>query len=233
VVKKALDRGVPIRIGVNYGSLPRKFQELPDPAEALLAAAEEEVEVLESLSFRTIIVSMKSSDTESTVEANRRFAQRYSYPLHIGITEAGPLIPGIVRSTLALSQLLREGIGSTIRISLSDSPETEIIAARELVTTLGLRKGGVRIISCPRCGRSGFDVQGFLQVVGDRLQQDRRDLTIAVMGCVVNGPGESRHADLGITGSGDKVVLFRKGKIVQTVRPEEAVEAFLKEFENL
>jgi len=233
VVKKALDRGVPIRIGVNYGSLPRKFQELPDPAEALLAAAEEEIEVLESLSFRTIIVSMKSSDTESTVEANRRFAQRYSYPLHIGITEAGPLIPGIVRSTLALSQLLREGIGSTIRISLSDSPETEIIAARELVTTLGLRKEGVRIISCPRCGRSGFDVQGFLQVVGDRLQQDRRDLTIAVMGCVVNGPGESRHADLGITGSGDKVVLFRKGKIVQTVRPEEAVEAFLKEFENL
>jgi len=233
VVKKALDRGVPIRIGVNYGSLPRKFQELPDPAEALLAAAEEEIEVLESLSFRTIIVSMKSSDTESTVEANRRFAQRYSYPLHIGITEAGPLIPGIVRSTLALSQLLREGIGSTIRISLSDSPETEIIAARELVKTLGLRKGGVRIISCPRCGRSGFDVQGFLQVVGDRLQQDRRDLTIAVMGCVVNGPGESRHADLGITGSGDKVVLFRKGKIVQTVRPEEAVEAFLKEFENL
>jgi (E)-4-hydroxy-3-methylbut-2-enyl-diphosphate synthase len=233
VVKKALDRGVPIRIGVNYGSLPRKFQDLRDPAEALLAAAEEEIEVLESLSFRTIIVSMKSSDTESTVEANRRFAQRYSYPLHIGITEAGPLIPGIVRSTLALSQLLREGIGSTIRISLSDSPETEIIAARELVTTLGLRKGGVRIISCPRCGRSGFDVQGFLQVVGDRLQQDRRDLTIAVMGCVVNGPGESRHADLGITGSGDKVVLFRKGKIVQTVRPEEAVEAFLKEFENL
>jgi len=233
VVKKALDRGVPIRIGVNYGSLPRKFQDLRDPAEALLAAAEEEIEVLESLSFRTIIVSMKSSDTESTVEANRRFAQRYSYPLHIGITEAGPLIPGIVRSTVALSQLLREGIGSTIRISLSDSPETEIIAARELVTTLGLRKGGVRIISCPRCGRSGFDVQGFLQVVGDRLQQDRRDLTIAVMGCVVNGPGESRHADLGITGSGDKVVLFRKGKIVQTVRPEEAVEAFLKEFENL
>ena len=233
VVKKALDRGVPIRIGVNYGSLPRKFQDLRDPAEALLAAAEEEIEVLESLSFRTIIVSMKSSDTESTVEANRRFAQRYSYPLHIGITEAGPLIPGIVRSTVALSQLLREGIGSTIRISLSDSPETEIIAARELVTTLGLRKGGVRIISCPRCGRSGFDVQGFLQVVGDRLQQDRRDLTIAVMGCVVNGPGESRHADLGITGSGDKVVLFRKGKIVQTVRPEEAVEAFLKEFESL
>jgi len=233
VVKKALDRGVPIRIGVNHGSLPRKFQELPDPAEALLAAAEEEIEILESLSFRTIIVSMKSSDTESTVEANRRFARLHSYPLHIGVTEAGPLIPGIVRSTIALFQLLREGIGSTVRISLSDSPETEISAARELLTALGLRKGGVRIISCPRCGRSGFDVQGFLKVVGERLLQDRRDLTIAVMGCVVNGPGESRHADLGITGSGDKVVLFRKGKIVQTVRPEEAVEAFLKEFESL
>jgi len=233
VVGKAKDRGVPIRIGVNHGSLPRKFQELSDPAEALLAAAEEEIEILESLSFRTIIVSMKSSDTESTVEANRRFAKEYSYPLHIGITEAGPLIPGIVRSTLALSELLKEGIGSTIRISLSDSPETEILTAKELLTALGLRKGGIRIISCPRCGRSGFDVQGFLKVVGERLQQDQRNLTIAVMGCVVNGPGESRHADLGITGSGDKVVIFKKGKIVQTVRPEEAVEAFLKEFRSL
>ncbi len=176
---------------------------------------------------------MKSSDTESTVEANRRFAKRYSYPLHIGITEAGPLIPGIVRSTLALSELLKEGIGSTVRISLSDSPETEVLTAKELLSALGLRKGGIRIISCPRCGRSGFDVQGFLRLVSDRLQQDQRDLTIAVMGCVVNGPGESRHADLGITGSGDKVVLFKKGKIVQTVRPEQAVEAFLKEFESL
>ncbi|GAB4223414.1 MAG: (E)-4-hydroxy-3-methylbut-2-enyl-diphosphate synthase [Spirochaetales bacterium] len=233
VVSKAKDKGVPIRIGVNHGSLPRKFQDLSDPAEALLASASEEIEVLESLSFRNIIVSMKSSDTESTVEANRRFAKQYSYPLHIGITEAGPLIPGIVRSTLALSQLLKEGIGSTIRISLSDTPETEILAARELLTSLGLRKGGVRIISCPRCGRSGFDVQGFLKIVGDRLQQDPRECTVAVMGCVVNGPGESRHADLGITGSGDKVVLFRKGRIVRTVQPEEAVEAFLKEFENL
>ncbi len=233
VVGKAKDRGVPIRIGVNHGSLPKKFQDLSDPAEALLAAAEEEIEILESLSFRTIIVSMKSSDTESTVEANRRFAKEYSYPLHIGITEAGPLIPGIVRSTLALSELLKEGIGSTIRISLSDSPETEILTAKELLTALGLRKGGIRIISCPRCGRSGFDVQGFLKVVGEKLQQDQRNLTIAVMGCVVNGPGESRHADLGITGSGDKVVIFKKGKIVQTVRPEEAVEAFLKEFRSL
>ncbi|MCX7788792.1 MAG: flavodoxin-dependent (E)-4-hydroxy-3-methylbut-2-enyl-diphosphate synthase [Spirochaetes bacterium] len=233
VVRKAQDKGVPIRIGVNHGSLPQKFQTLPDPAAALLAAAEEEIEILESLSFRSIIVSMKSSDTESTVEANRRFAQRYSYPLHIGITEAGPLIPGIVRSTLALSQLLKEGIGSTIRVSLSDAPETEVLTAKELLSALGLRKGGVRIISCPRCGRSGFDVQGFLKVVGEELQQDGRDLTVAVMGCVVNGPGESRHADLGITGSGDKVVIFKKGKIVHTVRPEEAVETFLKEFRSL
>ncbi len=233
VVTKAKDKGVPIRIGVNHGSLPRKYEDFSDPAEALLAAAEEEIEILESLSFRTIIVSMKSSDTESTVEANRRFATKYSYPLHIGITEAGPLIPGIVRSTLALSELLKEGIGSTVRISLSDSPETEILTAKELLLALGLRKGGIRIVSCPRCGRSGFDVQGFLKVVGERLHQDKRELTIAVMGCVVNGPGESRHADLGITGSGDKVVLFKKGKIVQTVSPAEAVEAFLKEFENL
>ncbi len=233
VVKKALDRKVPIRIGVNHGSLPRKFQDFSDPAKALVAAAEEEIDILESLSFRSIIVSMKSSDTTSTVEANRLFASRHSYPLHIGITEAGPLIPGLVRSTLALSELLKEGIGSTVRISLSDSPETEVLAARELLNALGLRKGGIRIVSCPRCGRSGFDVPGFLEIVGDRLHQDSRDLTVAIMGCVVNGPGESRHADLGITGSGDKVVIFKKGKVVRTVHPEEAAEAFLKELESL
>ncbi|MFQ3619874.1 MAG: flavodoxin-dependent (E)-4-hydroxy-3-methylbut-2-enyl-diphosphate synthase [Spirochaetales bacterium] len=233
VVKKALDRNVPIRIGVNHGSLPRKFQDFSDPSNALVAAAEEEIDILESLSFRSIIVSMKSSDTTSTVEANRLFASRHSYPLHIGITEAGPLIPGLVRSTLALSELLKEGIGSTVRISLSDTPETEVLAARELLNALGLRKGGIRIVSCPRCGRSGFDVPGFLQVVGDRLQQDSRDLTVAIMGCVVNGPGESKHADLGITGSGDKIVIFKKGKVVRTVHPEEAVEAFLKELESL
>lgn len=233
VVRKAQDTGVPIRIGVNHGSLAKKYQELPNPAEALVLAAEEEIEVLESLSFRSIIVSMKSSDTTSTVEANRLFSQRHTYPLHVGITEAGPLIPGIVRSTLALSELLREGIGSTVRISLSDSPDSEVLTARELLTALGLRKGGIRLISCPRCGRAGFDVQGFLQKMSDRLQTDSRDLTIAVMGCVVNGPGESRHADLGITGSGEKVVIFKKGTIVRTVQPEEAVQAFLEEFENL
>jgi (E)-4-hydroxy-3-methylbut-2-enyl-diphosphate synthase len=233
VVKKASDKAVPIRVGVNYGSLPRELQNEPDPAAAMVKAAENEIEVLESLGFTGVIISMKSSDTDSTVRANRLFAQKYPYPLHIGITEAGPLIPGIVRSTLALGELLREGIGSTVRVSLSDSPAAEVLTAREILQALGKRRGGVRIVSCPRCGRSGFDVHGFLQKMQDRLMVMRKDLTVAVMGCVVNGPGEARHADIGITGSGNRVIIFKHGEIVRTVENSAALSAFIEELEDL
>ncbi len=233
VVRKALDRGVPLRVGVNYGSLPKHLQGEKDAAVAMVKAAVEEIEVLESLSFRDVIISMKSSDTESTVKANRMFAEKYDYPLHIGITEAGPLIPGIVRSTLAFSDLLREGIGDTVRVSLSDSPESEVITAREILAVLGKRTGGVRIVSCPRCGRSGFDVHGFLKRMQPMLMALKKDVTVAVMGCVVNGPGEARHADIGITGTGNKVIIFRHGDIVRTVTSAEAERAFIEELEGL
>ena len=233
VTKKAGDRHVPIRVGVNYGSLPKHLLEEKDPALAMVKAAEEEIEVLESLAFRDIIISMKSSDTESTVRANRLFAERFSYPLHIGITEAGPLIPGIVRSTMAFTDLLRADIGNTVRVSLSDTPEAEVITAREILSALGKRKGGVRIVSCPRCGRSGFDVHGFLKRMQPRLFALRKDLTVAVMGCVVNGPGEARHADLGITGTGNKVIIFKHGEIVRTISDTEAAAAFIEELEGL
>lgn len=233
VVRKAADRNIPVRVGVNYGSLPGHLADEPDPAAAMVKAAEEEIEVLESLRFRDIIISLKSSDTESTVRANRLFSERFDYPLHIGVTEAGPLIPGIVRSTLAFSDLLREGIGNTLRVSLSDSPESEVVTAREILSVLGLRREGVKIISCPRCGRSGFDVHGFLGKVQGRLMALKKDVTVAVMGCVVNGPGEARHADLGITGSGNRVIIFRHGKVARTVEESEALAAFLEELEGL
>jgi (E)-4-hydroxy-3-methylbut-2-enyl-diphosphate synthase len=233
VVRKALDRNVPIRVGVNYGSLPRHLAEEKDPAAAMVKAAEEEIEVLESLGFGNIIISLKSSDTETTVNANRLFARRFAYPLHIGVTEAGPLIPGIVRSTLAFSSLLAEGIGNTLRVSLSDTPEAEVITAREILSALGLRKKGVRLISCPRCGRSGFDVHGFLAKTQGKLMALDKNLTVAVMGCVVNGPGEARHADIGITGAGNKVMIFRRGQPVRTVAEEEAIEVFFAELDGM
>jgi (E)-4-hydroxy-3-methylbut-2-enyl-diphosphate synthase len=229
VVHKALDRNVPIRVGVNHGSLPRRLAEEKDAAAAMVKAAEEEIEVLESLGFGNIIISLKSSDTDSTVRANRLFARRFDYPLHIGVTEAGPLIPGVVRSTLAFSSLLGEGIGNTLRVSLSDTPEAEVITAREILSALGLRKKGIRLVSCPRCGRSGFDVHGFLSKTQNRLMALDKNLTVAVMGCVVNGPGEARHADIGITGAGNRVMIFRHGESVRTVAEEDAVEAFFAE----
>ena len=233
LVTKALDKNVPIRVGVNHGSLPKHLVDEKDSALAMLKAAEEEIEALESLGFSNIIISLKSTDTESTVRANRLFTKKFDYPLHVGVTEAGPLIAGIVRSTIAVSQLLLEGIGNTLRISLSDTSEAEVIAAREILMALGHRKKGIRIVSCPRCGRAGFDVHGFLSKNFSRLMSMDKDLTVAIMGCVVNGPGEARHADLGITGAGDKVIIFREGKMLTSFPEKEANEAFFKELESL
>ncbi len=233
VVRKAAARGVPIRIGVNGGSLPQDLRGSDDPAGAMAAAAEREIEVLESLGFRDYLVSLKSSDLHATLEANRRFAASHDVPLHLGVTEAGPLIPGIVKNAVALHALLSEGIGATLRVSLSDSPESEVIAGREILASARRGRPGVNIISCPRCGRAGFDVHGFLARWQDRLYALDRDITVAVMGCAVNGPEEARHADIGITGAGDKAVIFRGGKIVRTISAEEADTVFEEELSRL
>lgn len=229
VVAKARDTGVPVRIGVNGGSLPEDLRDRPDRAAAIVEAAEREVAVFEELGFGDVIVSMKASDVETTLVANRTFASRHDYPLHLGVTEAGPLVQGVVRNAAALVPLLSEGIGSTIRVSLSDSMENEVVAAREILACAGMGRKGVRLISCPRCGRASFDTHAFTARWAPRLYSLGRDVTIAVMGCVVNGPGEARHADLGITGAGDKVVIFRKGAIARTIRPEEADTVFEEE----
>jgi len=229
VVDKARDRNAAIRIGVNSGSLPRDLQDRIDKniragsdpvaerSAALAEAAEREVAVFEELSFDRVLVSMKASTVAETVRCNEVFARKFAVPLHIGVTEAGPLIGGVVKSTLAFSTLLAEGIGSTVRVSLSDTMENEVIAGREILGECGKRKGGVRIVSCPRCGRNGFDVHGFVSRWQTELLSLNRDITVAVMGCVVNGPGEGKHADIGITGAGDSVLIFRHGETVRTI----------------
>ena len=176
---------------------------------------------------------MKASSVEETILANEAFASRSDIPLHIGVTEAGPLIIGVVKSTLAFSTLLKEGIGSTIRVSLSSTPENEVVAGRSILHECGMRQEGVTIISCPRCGRVGFDVHSFIDRWQNELLALKKNITVAVMGCVVNGPGEGKHADLGIAGSGSKVVIFKKGKIVRTIDSEDADKVFREELESL
>ena len=233
VVDKARDTNTAIRIGVNTGSLPKDLQDkiedvrlsngdcIQSRASALAETASREAAVFDEFNFKNVLVSMKASSVEETVLCNQHFARCFDIPLHLGVTEAGPLIGGVVKSTLAFSRLLGEGIGSTIRVSLSDSMENEVIAGREILSECGKRSGGVRIVSCPRCGRNGFDVHGFVSRWQNELLSMRKDITVAVMGCVVNGPGEGKHADIGITGAGDSVLIFLHGVIVRTVSVED------------
>ncbi len=233
VVNKAAGKDAAIRVGVNAGSLPRDLRDQPDVALAMVRAAEEELEVLESLDFRNVLFSLKSSDINTTIKANELFAERYGYPLHLGVTEAGPPIQGAVKNTAALVPLLKKGIGSTIRVSLSGPCEDELVAGREILAAAGHRKRGVNIVSCPRCGRKGFDVHGFIKKVEPRLLSLDEPITVAIMGCVVNGPEEARHADVGITGTGEKALIFRSGKVVRRVANVDAEKAFIEEVENL
>ncbi|MDR0641934.1 MAG: (E)-4-hydroxy-3-methylbut-2-enyl-diphosphate synthase [Treponema sp.] len=242
VLDKAAGRGRPIRIGVNAGSLPQDLRgergNVSRPA-ALVEAAVRELEIFREFGFLNGIVSLKASGISDTINANRLFAEReYSLgggavPLHVGVTEAGPLVAGVVRNTAALLDLLAAGIGDTVRVSLSDSMENEVIAAREILAAAGAAPGGLRIVSCPRCGRNSFDTHGFTARWLPRLYSLSKDATVAIMGCVVNGPGEAREADLGITGAGDRVLLFRHGVVIRTLRPDEADAAFAEELEKL
>jgi (E)-4-hydroxy-3-methylbut-2-enyl-diphosphate synthase len=233
VVLKAQDRGVPIRVGINGGSLPAHLDHEHDVALAMVRAAEEEIEILEGLSFQNIVVSLKCTDVMKTVEANEIFSSRHQYPLHLGVTEAGPLIQGMVKNTVALATLLSKGIGDTIRISISDTMENEVIAGKNLLETLGLKKRGLGIVSCPMCSRSAFNVADFVRKLGERMPPIDKEITIAVMGCPVNGPGEAKSATLGITGAGKYAVIFKEGKIVKKVKLETALDEFIKEIESI
>lgn len=238
VVDACRDNGVAIRIGINSGSLPQDLQKkiaegTITRAQGLCETAVREAEVFNRLNFDQYVVSMKSSDVKETIDCNRFYAQKYNNPLHLGVTEAGPLIGGIVKSTMAFYTLLNEGIGDTIRVSLSSSPENEILAGLNILKECGKRRQGVNLVSCPRCGRIGFDVHSFVERWQNRLLSMDKQITVAIMGCVVNGPGEGKHADLGIAGAIDKVIIFKKGKIVRTVKPEDADNAFEEELNSL
>ncbi len=233
VVVKAKDRDVPIRVGVNSGSLSFKLRGMKDTAAAMLKAAEEELGICEQYNFKNIIFSLKSSDTHTTIRANTLFSERYRYPLHLGVTEAGPLIPGIVKNTAALYTLLREGIGDTIRVSLSADSIEEIEAAKAIIKTAGYQTCEPDIISCPTCGRTVFPVKDFYEKIKDKVGKLHKDVTIAIMGCLVNGPGEARLADLGITGSQKHVIIFKKGEVIRRELIENAVSVFLEELDKI
>ena len=238
VVEACRENGAAIRIGINSGSLPKALQEQIAEgkitrAQGLCETAARESQIFEDLKFDQYVVSMKSSDVKETIECNRYYAQKYNNPLHLGVTEAGPLIGGIVKSSIAFSTLLAEGIGNTIRVSLSSSPENEVVAGINILKECGKRPGGVNLVSCPRCGRIGFDVHSFVSRWQNKLLSMDKNITVAVMGCVVNGPGEGRHADLGIAGTADKAIIFKKGKIVRTIDAKDADKVFEEELNSL
>lgn len=234
VVSAASDKAIPIRVGVNAGSVSRKLLEKyhhPTP-EALVESAAEHIDILEGLKFREIKVSLKASNVPTTVEAYRLFSRRFRYPLHIGISEAGPSFTGIIKSSVGLGILLSEGVGDTVRVSLSADPVEEVRAAYEILKSLGIRARGPNLISCPTCGRCEIDIRSLASKVESRLKNIKKPLTVAVMGCVVNGPGEAREADVGIAGGRGVGILFRRGKVVRTVKEKELLDALLKEIEE-
>jgi (E)-4-hydroxy-3-methylbut-2-enyl-diphosphate synthase len=234
VVNAAAGKEIIIRIGVNAGSLEKDLLEQyghPVP-EALVESAGRHIRILEDLNFTAIKVSLKASDVLKTVEAYRLFSKKYSYPLHIGISEAGPPSQGIIKSSVGLGILLHEGIGDTIRVSLTAGPEEEVRVAYAILGSLGMRKRGVNIISCPTCGRTKIDLKSLVKKVERKVQNINKPLTVAVMGCVVNGPGEAREADFGVAGGIGRGILFKKGVIVKRLKEEELLDALLEEITN-
>ncbi len=235
VVRACNDRNVPIRIGVNAGSLEKHLLQKyghPTP-EAIVESAFGHIRILEDLDYRNIKVSLKASDVMTTVASYRLFSEQSDYPLHIGISEAGTLFSGTVKSSVGLGILLSEGIGDTMRVSLTADPVEEVRVAWEILKSLKLRQRGVNIISCPTCGRTEIDIIGLAQEVEKRLAHIKEPITVAVMGCVVNGPGEAREADAGIAGGKGVGLLFKYGEIVKKLSEADLADALVREVEEI
>lgn len=234
VVHAAKEREVPIRIGVNAGSLPKSTKKKASVVQRMVDAALDEIRLLESLDFDLIKVSLKAFDVPMTVEAYEAIAKKVPYPLHLGITEAGLPWTGAIRSAVGLGILLHEGIGDTIRVSLTTADACrEVEAAYEILKSLKLRERGPTLVSCPSCGRSESDVVGLAQLVETRLKGVEKPIKVAVMGCVVNGPGEAKDADVGIACGKGRGVIFRKGEKVRTVEEADFLEALMAEVERV
>lgn len=235
VVDVCKERKIPIRIGVNGGSLDKELlQKYGHPtAEALVESAFKHIALLEKFGFYDTCVSMKSSNVPTMVAAARLFRSRCDYPIHIGVTETGPVKMGLIKSAMGIGTLLLEGIGDTLRVSLTDDPVEEVYAAKDILKAAGLRKEGVDIVSCPTCGRTRIDLISLVNQVDEALKNCQKPITVAVMGCVVNGPGEAREADIGIAGGDGCGMLFEKGQQVAKLPYEELLPALLKRIEEL
>lgn len=225
VVTLAKQQNIPIRIGVNAGSLEKDLLDKDIPLhEKMVESAMKHIQILEDLDFDKIKVSLKSSDVLTTIEAYRLMAQKVEYPLHLGVTEAGTLKGGLIKSSVGLGTLLAEGIGDTIRVSLTENPIEEVFAGYEILKSLKLRQRGVNFVSCPTCGRTQIDLIGLAKKVESRFKNLDKNITIATMGCAVNGPGEARHADFGIAGGINEGYVFKKGEIIARVPESELLD---------
>ena len=235
VVDVCKDKKIPIRIGVNGGSLDKRLLEKygHPTAEALVESAFEHLELLEKYGFYDTCLSMKSSTVPTMVAACRLFRSKCDYPLHIGVTETGPVKMGMIKSAMGIGALLLDGIGDTIRVSLTDDPVQEVYAAKDILKAAGLRKDGVNIISCPTCGRTSIDLIGLVNRVDEALKDCQKPITVAVMGCVVNGPGEAREADIGIAGGDGWGMIFEKGVQVEKRPYDELLPALLERIERM
>ena len=235
VVDKAKEYGVPIRVGVNSGSLEKPLVEKYGgvTAEGLVESALDKVALIEQMGYDNLVISIKSSDVMMCVKAHELIAKKTRYPLHVGITEAGTVIAGNIKSAVGLGLILSQGIGDTIRVSLTGSPLEEIKSAKLILKTLGLRRGGVEVVSCPTCGRTQIDLIGLANQVETLVQGYPLDIKVAVMGCVVNGPGEAKEADLGVAGGIGEGLLIRKGEIVKKLPESELLPALKAELERM
>ncbi len=235
VVDMAKERQIPIRIGVNGGSLDKRLLQKHGgvTADALVESALEHIEILDNLKFRDIVVSIKVSDVPVMLEAYRKFNSISDIPLHIGVTEAGTLRSGTIKSAVGIGALLSEGIGDTMRVSLTADPVEEIYAAFDILKILGLRKQGAMLVSCPTCGRTQLDLINIATEVEKRISGIKTPLKVAVMGCAVNGPGEAREADIGIAGGKGEGLIFKKGEILKKVPQEKLVDELMKEIEEM
>ncbi|HEY8648990.1 MAG TPA: flavodoxin-dependent (E)-4-hydroxy-3-methylbut-2-enyl-diphosphate synthase [Candidatus Limnocylindria bacterium] len=234
VVRQAKLQGTPIRIGVNFGSIPDKAEgDWRDDAQRMVDLAMSEVKILEDLDFDDIVISVKAFEVPKMIAAYRRLAKLVPYPLHLGVTESGTVLSGSVRSTAGMSVLLYEGIGDTIRVSLSEDPVMEVRAAFDILKSLELRDQGLTLVACPSCGRADIDLIPLAKVAEERLRALPVPMKVAVMGCEVNGPGEAKDADVGIAGGVGKGALFRKGKVVGVFAEDQLMDALLAEIDKI
>lgn len=233
VIDLAKRKGIPMRIGINSGSLPTSQVSKKSSVEAYIDTLKDTLLVFDKYDYHDLVLSLKSSDPNITYQAYKRAYEEFPYPLHIGVTEAGEGYLGALKSSVALVPLLREGIGDTIRISLSNPPRDEVIACKHLLKDMGLRKNVPTLVSCPTCGRTQVDLMKTVKIVEKHLEKINVDMKIAIMGCPVNGPGEAKDADLGLAGGVDSFLFFKKGKAIKSMREDEAVKYLLEQIDLL